>query len=60
MAEVDRILKIQEKSLRSADYCEILIEVKEFDRFVSSNGIIIEKKHLILSQEDVCRYNVTI
>lgn len=60
MAEVDRIIKIQEKSLRSADYREILAEVKEFDSFVSSNGIIIEKRQLILSQEDVCRYNVII
>lgn len=60
MAEVDRIIKIQEKSLRRADYREILAEVKEFDSFVSSNGIIIEKRQLILSQEDVCRYNMII
>ena len=60
MAEVDRIIKIQEKFLRSADYREILAEVEEFDSFVSSNGIIIEKRQLILSQEDVCRYNMII
>ena len=60
MAEVDRIIKIQEKFLRSADYREILAEVEEFDSFVSSNGIILEKRQLILSQEDVCRYNMII
>lgn len=60
MAEVERITKIQENSLKSASYREILAEVEQFDRYVSTKGLVVEKKRLILTREEVYRYNVRI
>lgn len=60
MAEVERITKIQENSLKSASYREILAEVEQFDSYVSTKGLVVEKKRLILTREEVYRYNVRI